>query len=341
MTVVLGEGAFRYRVVHGFGELPDGLSYAEAAGVAVDSRDRVHAFVRSPHRVIVFDRDGSYLGHWGDGLFTNAHGIHIGPDDAVYCTDSADHSVRIFTPDGRLKMTLGTPGTTPGHMSGQPFCRCTHTALSPRGDIYVSDGYGNARIHKYDPSGRHLTSWGGPGILPGEFNIPHNIWCDDDGWVYVSDRENHRIQVFDGEGRFETQWHGLHRPNAMAMLRGCGCAACVVAEGGPDMPINRNTPNLGPRLSIVGLDGSIIARLGTEMAGHEPGRFIAPHSVAVDSTGAIYVAEVAHIAWDALLPDQPRPHRINSLHKLEPVSEGETASASKEPADTIAAGSKD
>ncbi len=97
-------------------------------------------------------------------------------------------------------------------MSGEPFHRCTHTALSPQGDIYVSDGYGNARVHKYSPDGKLLLSWGEPGTDPGQFNIAHNICCDPDGWVYVADRENHRVQVFDGNGKYETQWNNMHRP---------------------------------------------------------------------------------------------------------------------------------
>ncbi len=84
-------------------------------------------------------------------------------------------------------------------MSNEPFHRCTHTALSPEGDVYVADGYGNAAVHKFAPDGRLLFSWGGPGSDPGEFNIVHNITCDADGWVYVADRENHRVQVFDGK----------------------------------------------------------------------------------------------------------------------------------------------
>src|SRR5499425_500639 len=92
------------------------------------------------------------------------------------------------------------------YMSGEPFHRCTHTALSPQGDLYVSDGYGNSRVHKFAPNGTLLFSWGEPGTDPGQFNIAHNICCDADGWVYVADRENHRVQVFDGNGKFETQW---------------------------------------------------------------------------------------------------------------------------------------
>ena len=144
----------------------------------------------------------------------------MGPDDTVWLTDDGDHSVRQCTLDGRVLMTLGTPGKPAPFMSGEPFHRCTHTALSPKGEIYVSDGYGNARVHKYAPNGKLLLSWGASGTDPGEFNIVHNIACDADGWVYVADRENHRVQVFDGNGRYEAQWNNLHRPCGLYMPAG-------------------------------------------------------------------------------------------------------------------------
>ena len=115
----------------------------------------------------------------------------------------------------------GHPRQAGALMSGEPFHRCTHTALSPNGDhLYISDGYGNARVHKFTPDGKLLMSWGEPGTDPGQFNIPHNICCDPDGWIYVADRENHRVQVFDGNGTWETQWNNLHRPNGMCLATG-------------------------------------------------------------------------------------------------------------------------
>jgi DNA-binding beta-propeller fold protein YncE len=108
--------------------------------------------------------------------------------------------------------TFGIPGKPAPYMSGEPFHRCTHTAFSPQGDLYISDGYGNSRVHKFSPNGKLLFSWGEPGTDPGQFNIPHNICCDSDGWVYVADRENHRVQVFDGNGRYETGF-GPKPPN--------------------------------------------------------------------------------------------------------------------------------
>ena len=138
----------------------------------------------------------------------------------MFLTDDGGHFVRKVTLDGKVLLELGVPGKPAPFMSGEPFHRCTHTALSPKGEIYVSDGYGNSRVHKYSPDGKLLMSWGEPGTGESEFNIAHNICCDADGWVYVADRENHRVQVFDGNGKFETQWQNLHRPCGLFMPMG-------------------------------------------------------------------------------------------------------------------------
>jgi DNA-binding beta-propeller fold protein YncE len=263
----------------------------------------------------VFDRDGNFLRAWGDGLFKRPHGIHMGPDDTIYCTDEGDQTVRKCTLGGKVLLEIGIPGKPAPYMSGEPFNRCTHTALSPQGDIYVSDGYGNARVHKYTPDGRLLTSWGEPGTDRGQFNLPHNITCDGDGWVYVADRENHRVQVFDGNGKYETQWNNLHRPSALYMPPG-RCPICYIGECGPVMNVNRKAPNLGPRITVVDNQGNRLARLGALHGGDQPGQFISPHGIAVDSRGDIYVGEVSFTAWPNLFPDVPRPEPLRSLQKL-------------------------
>ena len=159
---------------------------------------------------------------------------------------------------------------------GDPFNRCTHTALDPKtGDIYVSDGYGNSRVHKYSPDGKLLFSWGAPGTDPGEFSIAHNIATDADGYVYVADRENHRIQIFDANGNFEDQWPNVHRP--------CGIyispdQQVYVGELGWGMAVQRNVPNIGPRVSILDRRGNTLARLGSGY-GTEVGQFISPHGI--------------------------------------------------------------
>src|SRR5881409_328151 len=213
MAIILGTGAYRYEVVDNWAKLPPGREFnADVAAVGVDTQDRVYAFNRGQHPMVVFDRDGNFRRSWGEGVFRRAHGVHMAPDDTIWLTDDGDHTVRHCTLEGTVLLTIGIPAAPTPYMSGEPFHRCTHTALSPEGDLYVSDGYGNARVHKFAPDGTRLLSWGEPGTDPGQFNIPHNICCDADGWVYVADRENHRVQVFDGNGKYESQWVNMHRP---------------------------------------------------------------------------------------------------------------------------------
>jgi len=314
MGTTLESGRFRYDVVEDWARLPDGWEFRDVAAVAVDRQDRVYVFNRGEHPMMVFDRDGNFLRSWGEGLFLRPHGLHIGPDEHLYCTDDGDHSVRKCTLDGRVLLTVGIPGKPAPELSGEPFHRCTHTALSPGGDIYVSDGYGNARIHKYDPAGRHLFSWGAPGTDPGQFNIPHNLCCDCEGWVYVADRENHRVQVFDGKGRYEAQWNNMHRPSGLWMEAGPE-PLCYVGEIGPDMAVNRHWRNIGPRLSILSHKGELLARLGADRAGLAPDQFVSPHGLAVDSRGDIYVGEVSYTAWHRVGTGDP-PWRLRSLRKL-------------------------
>src|SRR5437899_9535540 len=241
MPTILGSGEHRYRVVENFAKLPEGWELTDVASVAVDSKDRVYVFNRGAHPMVVLDREGNFITSWGEGLFARAHGLYIDADDNLYCTDDGDHTVRRCTTDGRVLLTIGIPNKPAPFMSGEPFRRCTHTALSPKGEIYVSDGYGNARIHKFAPDGQRLMSWGEPGADPGQFNLPHNLACDADGWVYIADRENHRVQVFDGNGRFETQWHDMHRPSGLYMPPGRR-QLCYIGEIGPYYELQRGKP---------------------------------------------------------------------------------------------------
>ena len=310
----LGEQPFHYEVDEGWGALPEGWEYRDVAAVGVDSKDQVYVFSRGEHPMIVFDREGNFLRSWGEDIFTRAHGLHIGPDDMLYCTDDGDHTLRKCTPEGKVELTLGVPGAPAPYMSGEPFHRCTHTALSPENEIYISDGYGNACVHKYSPDGKRIKTWGEPGSDAGQFNIVHNICTDPDGWVYVADRENHRVQVFDGSGNYETQWNNVHRPCGLWMENKHD-PLCYIGELGPVLPVNRDVPNLGPRISILNTRGELIARLGTEGAGLSPTQFIAPHGLAVDSHGDIYVGEVSYTAWPQIW-DTPVPRGLRSLRKL-------------------------
>lgn len=291
-NVTLGSGDFTYEVQVNWEKLPPGYSWREVAAVATDSKDNVYVFNRGEHPMMVFDSDGNFLRSWGEGVFSRAHGLTVGPDDTLYCTDDGDHTVRQCSmDDGQVLMTIGVPDQAADAYSGRPFNRCTHVALDPdTGDLFVSDGYGNSRVHKYSPDGKLLMSWGGPGTDPGEFNIVHNIITDKRGYVYVADRENHRVQVFDRNGRFETQWPNVHRPCALYISESQNI---YIGELGWGMNVNRYTPNIGPRISVVNTMGELQARIGHLGFGPEVGQFIAPHGICLDSKSNIYVGEVA------------------------------------------------
>jgi DNA-binding beta-propeller fold protein YncE len=314
-----GHAPYTYRIEGDWAKLPADWVLRDVAAVAVDRHDRVYVFNRGTHPMVVFDRDGNVVDAWGDGIFTRPHGLQIGPDDTLYCTDDGAHVVRKCTLEGKVLLEIGVPGQPSPFMSGRPFNRCTHTALSPDDDIYVSDGYGNAAVHKFSPRGDHLRSWGECGTDEGQFNTPHNIVCDRDGWVYVADRENHRVQVFAGDGTYETQWNNLHRPCALALSS--DDSACYVGELGTFMAANRDFPNIGPRISIVGKDGKVVSRVD-ERAGLPKGQFIAPHGIAIDSHGDVYVGEVSWTVWATYLhPGEERPANLRSLQKLVRTSE--------------------
>ncbi len=312
MSVTLGDGDYQYRVVRDWAKLPEGWDFREVAGVATDSKDNVYVFNRGTHPVVVFDSEGNLLRTWGDGVFTNPHGITIGPDDSVYCVDNGDHSVRKFSLEGKPLLTLQAGHPAP-LMSGDPFNKPTHLALDPNtGDMYVADGYSNARVHKYSPDGRLLFSWGESGTDPGQFNIVHNITTDREGLVYIADRENQRVQVFDPNGKFLAQWENLSRAACICMYS-TDNPLVYVGEYFCGIGSNATGTNLGPRVSVMDTGGKILARLSDQSYGDEPGRFYAPHGIAVDSKGSIYVAEVS---WSEFGHSMEPPREPRSLQKL-------------------------
>ena len=316
-AVVMGSAPYSFRPLENWGQLPPDIELKDVAGIAIDAKDHVYLFNRGEHPIVVLDRHGQFKTSWGHGLFVNAHGAHIGADQCIYLTDNGNHTVRKFSLDGQLLLSIGNEGKPAPFMSGEPFCRCTHTALAPNGDIYVSDGYGNAAVHKYDPNGRHLLSWGQPGSGPGEFNLPHNICCDAEGWVYVADRENHRVQIFDGNGRYQSQINNMHRPSGLAIVQG-KCPCCIVGELKPYQPVNRLTPNLGARISFVDHKSQLLSRLDRGMgAGSGAGQFISPHSIALDSHGDLYVGEVVQADWAAVFPETVMPDKPRRFQKFE------------------------
>ena len=311
----LGSGEYTYELSgDDWGELPDGWTYREATAVAVDSRDDVYVFNRGGHPVIVFDGNGKFLRSWGEDIFATPHGITIGPDDSVFCVDTGDATVRKLTTDGKLIFTLGDPGNPAPPMSGKPFGRPTHVGIDPRnGNIYVADGYANAHVHRYDPDGNYLGTWGESGTDVGQLNIVHNIDVDRNGYVYIGDRENHRVQIFDENGKYETQWVNMSRAAAVYIDKRGPRDIVYVGEYFAGIASNAIGADLGPRVSVYHTDGTLLARVGRESYGDSPGRFYSPHGIAVDSKGDVYVAEVSYSDYGSHM-DPPR--ELRSMQKL-------------------------
>lgn len=207
-------GLLKYRVNIRFGEepqdtMPAGWKFGRVSAVATDAQGEVYVFQRGKKAdpLIVFDSNGRYLRSWGKGMFGNPHGLRVDPHGYVWVTDNGDHQVMKFTRDGKLLMTLGIKGKA--GTDDKTFNRPTDIAFTPSGDFYVSDGYGNSRVVKFNKDGKFLLTWGKRGTGPGEFNIPHSVAVDSKGRVYVSDRENNRIEIFDANGHFLKQWTHL------------------------------------------------------------------------------------------------------------------------------------
>ncbi len=299
--MAFGKGKYTYELVDWQAKYPDGWSPVEVNGLAVDSQDRLYAFNTGDYPLTVFDRGGNLLNTWGKGFFEHNHGALIGPDDCIYYADDGNHTVNKLTLDGKLLMTLGKKGQpsdtgfswvtetgerrdfmealTSTKRGGPPFNAPTGVALSASGEIYVSDGYGNARVHKFSPDGKLLLSWGEPGKGPGQFIVPHAIAIDKQGRVLVADRHNNRIQIFDADGKYLTEWNDVILPTDIFI----------------DADQIVYVSELHPRLSIFDIDGNLLARWGNEGRTKEDPLFVTLHSVVADSRGDIYVAEVMGI----------------------------------------------
>ena len=277
MTTV-GTGKFTYELRSDFPNLPDGESFAVVSTVATDSQDRLYVYQRTDPPIVVFDKDGKHLDSWGNKAITSPHGMTIA-DDQVYVTDRDDSVALKFTLDGRPVQILGERGVhsdtgceKPADLvprAAGPFNYPTEMAPGPSGDIFVSDGYRNSRVHRFSKDGKLEQSWGKPGSTePGEFHLPPSILVAPDGKVYVCDRTNRRIQIFTEGGEFITMWTGMGGPNDISLgTDGLFYIAEQEADGNP------------PRVTIRNADGEIQQRWDTRHA----------HGIWVDSRGDIYL----------------------------------------------------
>ncbi len=259
-------------VVPHFAQLPPGWELDAVAGVATDSQNNVIIFHRGPHPLIIFDKKGKYLRSFGDGMFQSAHGLRVDATDNIWVTDNANHTVIKFSHAGKILMTLGekdVAGEDDYH-----FNRPADIAFAPNGDFFVADGYGNSRIVKFDKNGKYLLEWGKKGAAEGEFNVPHAIRLDSRGNVYVADRENKRIQVFDSNGIFLRQMSGF-APFGLFITED---DTVYVVDG------------LANNALQMTLEGKILNTWGS--SGSEPGQFNVPHAVTVGKDNEVYVTEI-------------------------------------------------
>ncbi len=295
----------KFKIVEGWEKLPSGYVHKDVHGVAIDSRDNVYMMTRFDTRVIVYDRDGKFIRSWGEDVFTpRSHGIAVGPDDMVYTVDDGDHTVRKFTPEGEQLMMIGAPGKASDtgydgknsdsvQWSGPPFNRPTGVAVASDGELYVCDGYGNARVHRFTADGTLMQSWGEPGTGPGQFRVPHGIGISPDNRVFVTDRENDRIHIYSRDGRLLGMWTHVQRPTDISFDRD---GRAYVSElwwrvGQKSFTNGEINYDLPGGLRILDLSGNLLTHWCS--ADREaPGNFVAPHALCVDSRGDLYVGEV-------------------------------------------------
>jgi DNA-binding beta-propeller fold protein YncE len=256
------------------------------SGVAIDAKDNVLVFHRGdPQRpILVLDHEGRLLRTFGEGLFASTHGLRVDPAGNVWTTDNANHTVVKLSPEGKVLMSLGekdVAGEDERH-----FNKPTDVAFAPNGDFYVSDGYGNSRVVKFDKAGKFVLAWGRKGAGEGEFNLPHAVRLDSKENVYVADRENKRIQVFDAGGKFLRQFANGVSPYGLFITPD---DSVFVADG-----VKHEVLKMTP-------DGKVLARWGG--GGRERGHFLMPHGICVGGDGAVYVAEVTGARLQKFVPN--------------------------------------
>ena len=302
-----GVAAARYELVDGWGFPPADLAYRDAADVAVDSRDRVYVLTRNNPSVSVYDQAGDFITSWVHDLVgPGGHGIAVDAEFNVYVVDWLEHFVAKFTSDGRLLSILGTPGhgadngiepwppvTLPYPVerlstlrATGPFNGCTGVAVGRNGDLYISDGYGNARIHRFTAAGELIDSVGAAGTGELEFHNPHSVHVGDDDMVYVSDRENDRVQVLTLDLDFASEVPVQRPASAAVDQRGRLIVASLrYAVGETTFTRGQVREEVPDRLTVLDAGGSVVYA--------EAGVIHVPNGLAVDSGGDIYVAQVA------------------------------------------------
>ena len=281
---LVGNGKYKYEVDRDWlRKKPKFWNLGQCADVGIDSHDNVWLFSRSKHPITYWTNDGDFIGSWGNsgdqyGEFKVPHGLYVDSQDKIWLADHQTHLITKHDHDGEILLELGIYGyasitinTTGGN--GDPFNNPTGVALSSDGKIFVSDGYGNRRVHRFSDKGVLEQSWGEAGINPGQFSILHKVGVDLSDNVYICDRENNRIQIFDTNGQYLKQWDDLAGPGDIYFTD--DNLAYVVEQGG------------GNGVSIWTDSGDLITRWRGDSDA-----CVAAHGCAVDSKGNIFVAEI-------------------------------------------------
>lgn len=291
----------------------------DVAGVAVDSRDLVYAFTRATPGVQVLTPDGESLEFWPLPSIRRAHSIKIDVEDRILLVDDDGHAVYVYTEGRRLVLSIrpsapsdnGYNPTTGAEVvrAGPPFAYPTDVAVGRDGRLFVTDGYGNARVHIFEPDGHLIDSWGAPGTGPREFRLPHGISLDDEGNLLVADRENSRVQIFTPTGAYLGEWEDVRRPCAICPLENGLFAVAEVGRPIDETRLAITDPRERPRVSIRNRLGAIIA----ECDHPDPlnrGAYFAPHALARDARGAIYIGDVGSTNSLGAAPPGVRLHKI-------------------------------
>ncbi|MBI3969684.1 MAG: hypothetical protein HY332_00225 [Chloroflexi bacterium] len=282
MASIVGSGKWTFEAVPDWGRSAARPEFGVVSGVACDSEDNVYVFQRTIEpSVLVFNREGTFLRQWGLGEFRHPHGIWIGSErgpgsrEVVLVTDRDLHQVVKYSPAGERLAEWGT-SREPGD-AGEPFNQPARATLGPEGEMFVADGYGQYRVHRFGADGLPARSWGRRGTGPGEFRWPvHHALLDPRGRLLVIDRGNGRIQHFSPDGEYLGAWTGFRMPQDMVVTPDHDV---VIAEGAR------------PAITILSLDGEVLGRWGER--GDGPGQFAdSPHSLWMDSRGDLYVGEV-------------------------------------------------
>lgn len=271
------------------------------SGLAVDAQDQIWFFKKGDDPVQAYTADGTFVRSWGRDMFVNPHQLRIDDDGNIWLADFGLHVVEKFTPDGELLQTLGVRGE-----SGEDeahFDKPTDMAITPAGDVFVTDGYGNRRIVHFDAEGKFVKAWGGYGTEPGKFVLPHAIVVDAAGKLYVADRNSGRIQVFDQDGNVLDVWANIIMPWGLAITDSddiwvCGSSPHWWLRNG-EYPEYKDQVFM--RFDTSGRVRQVwqipLGDIGTDKdnpdtSGLKPGEAVGVHSIDVDSEGNLYVGEI-------------------------------------------------